>query len=82
MLWKIQEICSKMGTKFFEIDEKMFEIIDAKVGKPQIQQAKMRQFEPSLKSSMIPKNVSQKDLQTKFNRRFATPCITLCTECY
>ena len=35
MLWKIQEICSKMGTKFFEIDEKMSEIIDAKVGNPQ-----------------------------------------------
>ena len=35
MLWKIQEICSKMGTKFFEIDEEMSEIIDAKVGNPQ-----------------------------------------------
>ena len=35
MLWKIQEICSKMGTKLFEIDEKMSEIIDAKVGNPQ-----------------------------------------------
>ena len=35
MLWKIQEICSKMGTKIFEIDEEMSEIIDAKVGNPQ-----------------------------------------------
>ena len=35
MLWKIQEICSKMGTKIFKIDEKMSEIIDAKVGNPQ-----------------------------------------------
>ena len=35
MLWKIQEICSKMCTKIFEIDEEMSEIIDAKVGNPQ-----------------------------------------------
>ena len=35
MLWKIQKICSTMGTKFFEIDEEMSEIIDAKVGNPQ-----------------------------------------------
>ena len=35
MLWKIREICSKMGTNFFEIDEKMSEIIDAKVGNSQ-----------------------------------------------
>ena len=35
MLWKIQKICSTMGTKIFEIDEKMSEIIDAKVGNPQ-----------------------------------------------
>ena len=34
MLWKIQEICSKMGTK--KNDEEMSEIIDAKVGNPQI----------------------------------------------
>ena len=33
---KIQKICSKMGTKIFEIDEEMSEIIDdAKVGNPQ-----------------------------------------------
>ena len=35
MLWKIQEICSKMGTKFIEIDEEMSVIIDAKGGNPQ-----------------------------------------------
>ena len=35
MLWKIQEICNKMGTIIFEIDEEMSEIIDAKVGNPQ-----------------------------------------------
>ena len=35
MRWKIQEICSKMGTNFFEIDEEMSEISDAKVGNPQ-----------------------------------------------
>ena len=29
------EICSTMGTKNFEIDEEMSEIIDAKVGNPQ-----------------------------------------------
>ena len=35
MLWKIQKICSTMGTKIFEIDEEMPEKIDAKVGNPQ-----------------------------------------------
>ena len=35
MLWKIQEIYSKMGTIFFEIDEEMSEIIDAKVSNSQ-----------------------------------------------
>ena len=40
MLWKIQEICSKMGTNFFGIDEEMAEIIAAGVGNPKIQQAK------------------------------------------
>ena len=35
MLWKIQEICSKMGTQIFGIDEEMAEIIAAKVGNPQ-----------------------------------------------
>ena len=42
MLWKIQEICSKISTKIFEIDEEMSEITDAKVGNPalKIQQAR------------------------------------------
>ena len=31
MLWKIQEICSKMGTQIFEIDGEMNEIIEPKV---------------------------------------------------
>ena len=35
MIWKIQDICSKMGTEIFEIDEKMSGIIDAKVGNSQ-----------------------------------------------
>ena len=35
VFWKIQEICSKMGTKILKIDEEMSEIIDAKVGNPQ-----------------------------------------------
>ena len=35
VFWKIQEICSKLGTNLFEIDEEMPEIIDAKVGNPQ-----------------------------------------------
>ena len=35
MLWKIQEICSKMGTNIFGIDEEMAETIAAKVGNPQ-----------------------------------------------
>ena len=32
---KIQEICSKIVTRIFKIDEEMSEIIDAKVGNPQ-----------------------------------------------
>ena len=33
---KIQEICSKMGTKIFKIDGEMSKIIEHKVGNPQI----------------------------------------------
>ena len=40
VFWKIQEICSKMGTRIFKIDEDMSEIIDAKVGNPQISTSK------------------------------------------
>ena len=42
MLWKIQEICSKMGIKLLEIDEEVTEIIDAKVGNPQNSTSKKR----------------------------------------
>ena len=38
MLWKIQEIFCKMGTKFFENYEEMSQIIDAKVDNPQNRQ--------------------------------------------
>ena len=40
MLWKIQKICSTIGTNFFEIDEEMSEIIDGKVGNLQNSKAK------------------------------------------
>ena len=36
MFWKIQEFCSKMGTKIFQIDGEMPKIIEIKVGNPQI----------------------------------------------
>ena len=35
MFWKIQEICSKMGTQIFKIEGELSEIIDPKVGNPQ-----------------------------------------------
>ena len=31
---KIQEICTKIGTRIFKIDEEMTEKIELKVGKP------------------------------------------------
>ena len=34
VFWKIQEICSKMGTRILKIDLEMTEIIDTKDGKP------------------------------------------------
>ena len=34
VFWKIQEICSKMGTRIFKIVEEMSEIIEPKVGNP------------------------------------------------
>ena len=40
VFWKIQEICSKMGTKILKIDLKMTEIIDPKVGNPLYEEAK------------------------------------------
>ena len=38
--WKIQEFCSKMGTRILKIDLEMTEIIDPKVGNPQYNEAK------------------------------------------
>ena len=35
MFWKIQEICSKTGTKISKIDGEMPEIFDSKVGNPE-----------------------------------------------
>jgi len=40
VFWKIQEICSKMGTRILKIDLKMTEIIDPKVGNPLYEEAK------------------------------------------
>ena len=34
MLWKIQEICGKMGTRIFEFDKEMSNMIDAKLDNP------------------------------------------------
>ena len=34
VFWKIQEICSKMGTRILKIDLEMTEIFDPKVGNP------------------------------------------------
>ena len=42
VFWKIQEICSKMGTRIFKIDEEMSKKIDAKVGNPQNSTSKKR----------------------------------------
>ncbi len=46
---KIQEICTKIGTRIFEIDPEMTEKIELKVGKPQKMKLKMGTFEPPLK---------------------------------
>ena len=40
MFWKIQEICSKMGTRIFKIEGELPEIIDPKVGNPQNEEIK------------------------------------------
>ena len=34
VFWKIQKICSKMGTRILKIDLEMTEIIDPEVGNP------------------------------------------------
>ena len=41
---KIQEICTKIGTRIFKIDQQMTEIIELKVGTPQKVKLKMGQF--------------------------------------
>ena len=46
---KIQEICTKIGTRIFEIDPEMTEKIELKVGNPQKMKLKMGTFEPPLK---------------------------------
>ena len=38
VFWKIQEICSKMGTRILKIDGEMTEIIEPKVGTPSLNQ--------------------------------------------
>ena len=46
---KIQEICTKIGTRIFKIDQEMTEKIKLKVGTPQKVKLKMGQFEPPQK---------------------------------
>ena len=57
MLWKIQKICSTVGTKILEIDEEVSEIIDAKVGNPQ---------KSTSKNTSISSIVSNKRIMFKF----------------
>ena len=46
---KIQEICTKIGTRILKIDQEMTEKIELKVGNPQKIKLKMGKFEPPLK---------------------------------
>merc|ERR1712152_119421 len=46
---KIQDICTKIGTRIFKIDQEMTEKIELKVGTPQKVKLKMGQFEPPQK---------------------------------
>jgi len=46
---KIQEICTKIGTRIFKIDQEMTEKIELKVATPQKVRLKMGEFEPPLK---------------------------------
>ena len=46
MFHKIQEICTKIGTRIFKIDQEMTEKIELKVGTPQKVKLKMGQSEP------------------------------------
>ena len=49
MFHKIQEICTKIGTRIFKIDQEMTEKIELKVATPQKVKLKMGEFEPPLK---------------------------------
>ena len=49
MFHKIQEICTKIGTRIFKIDQEMTEKIELKVATPQKVRLKMGEFEPPLK---------------------------------
>ena len=49
MFKKVQEICIKIGTRIFKIDQEMTEKIELKVGNPPKIKLKMGQFEPTLK---------------------------------
>ena len=46
---KIQEICTKIGTRIFKIDQEMTEKIELKVATPRKVRLKMGEFEPPLK---------------------------------
>ena len=49
MFHKIQEICTKIGTRIFKIDQEMTEKIELKVATPRKVRLKMGEFEPPLK---------------------------------
>ena len=49
MFHKIQEICTKIGTRIFKIDQEMTEKIELKVATPQTVKLKMGESEPPLK---------------------------------
>ena len=49
MFHKIQEICTKIGTRIFKIDQEMTEKIKLKVATPQKVKLKKGEFEPPLK---------------------------------
>ena len=49
MIQKIQEICTKIGTRIFKIDQEIPEKIELKVGNPPKIKLKMGQYKPPLK---------------------------------
>ena len=50
---KIQEICTKIGTRIFKIDQEMTEKIELKVGTPKKVKLKMGQFVPPQKFFLL-----------------------------